>query len=477
MRLPVAASVVLTGGGLTALASPAGSATAVSSNTGAVLVATAACVPKDGAGTLAVVKAQAALDIPDVVAAAKSVFGESYAGFWIDNCGNAPVINVMASGTLNNKLRSDFDSLVPQRVRTTTKLHQAKFSGAQLVNMINVFQEHILPHLDLSSLNPSDIMITVDPRDNAVVIVLPKEDAKIVAALRRFFPPDSLRVEWVKASSPSSPPKNSVDPIGPGWVNGDNNRTFPPYMAGLVELSYPNIFPTDGETVVTCTSGFTLEENGAYYGVTAGHCFNMGATVYSATYQYKQMGTVTSAWHKDTGGDYAVFKLYKQQAGTFQGQIMAEQEPIGVATGAGSYSDGANIGTSAFVDGVTGRESDDNQGYGLTVCYSGVTSDAVNCGTVTTEFKTIIITDPNPLNFQAIGNLMCESKPAGEGDSGGPVYVPEPGNAGLAAGTISLDTWNNQMCYTTIDSILQGMTSNLGGNYNAYVVDYNGKLS
>lgn len=137
-----------------------------------------------------------------------------------------------------------------------------------------------------------------------------------------------------------------------------------------------------------------------------------------------------------------------------------EQKPSGSAP---------EDGTAAFVDNVIGRQSDSDQGWGLSVCFAGMSTNAVSCGFVTTYVKTIL---PN-----GVGNLMCTSASAEHGDSGGPVYVPYPGNEGKAAGLVSSEYIGN-MCYATIDSVLQGMTNRLGGGTApAYVLDADGSLS
>ena len=57
------------------------------------------CTPKYGTTPSAIAAAQAALNIPAVLASARTAYGSRFAGWWIDNCGTLPTLNIMVTGT------------------------------------------------------------------------------------------------------------------------------------------------------------------------------------------------------------------------------------------------------------------------------------------------------------------------------------------------------------------------------------------
>lgn len=408
----------------------------------------------------AIAAAQAALDIPAVLASARGTYGSSFAGWWIDNCGSSPTLNIMVAGNTSAKAESLFRSRLAPRAASATILHHGKYSLAQLAGFVSDIQQYAASNFTSAANSPSTPwIVTVDPEDNAVSITLPHADAKLLAQVQSVVPTDALRVQWNDSPAPSASlvapaqhlrPEAVSSQHGPGWEMGATRNTYPPYKGGLSIFTGP---PNHAQ----CTSGFTLEAAGTYYGVTAGHCADEGDQVDLDQNVADLIGTVV-AHSLGTGGDYSVFKLYKQASSDWKGQIIAESNSV-----------------SGFVDNVIGRQSDANQGVGLEVCSSGTTTNKVACGTVTTEFKTIIIKSLLSKGVP-VSNLMCATYAGAKGDSGGPVYVPYPGNEGTAAGINSL-SYLGETCYTTIDSVLQGITNQVAHGKNAYVVDYNGHLS
>lgn len=142
---------------------------------------------------------------------------------------------------------------------------------------------------------------------------------------------------------------------------------------------------------------------------------------------------------------------------------------------------------SGFIDNVVGRASDSSQVAGTSICASGYTTNKVACASVYFGPGTQLIEN----GVKLVGNLACGFFTDVPGDSGGSVYVPEPGNAGKAAGVIDvvsegpfnripIFTYFNGdgplSCYTTIDSVLQGISAHNQG-VPAYVVDANGSFS
>ncbi len=443
--------IAFAGLGATSLPASGGTSAAAANPLALPRMATIQPRPADGAGTPAIATAQASLGVPEVLASARRAFGARFAGWWIDNSGSAPVLRIMVAGAKDARAESIFrNRLAPQMTRGTRITYGTKYTLGQLGAFVDAIGSYMKANWHRGGDAPShNIIITVDPVDNAVEIILAHQDARFLRPLQALVPTDALRIQWndspafantqmpgaltTQRSSTALQPHN-----GPGWENNVSQSTFPPYKAGLYTRS--------ASVKKGCTTGFMLEVEGTYKGVTAGHCANATDALWSTGGGQMGQGLVP-IWSLGTGGDYDVFAL----SNWGMGRILAES----------TYPTNP---PKAFVDNVVGRESDNNQGWGLSVCASGITTNRVACGTVTTEFKTI--------ELNGVGNQMCATYASAQGDSGGPVYVPEPGNAGLAAGIISSRS-GLVSCYTTIDSVLQGMTHALGNP--AYVVGYNGQ--
>lgn len=130
---------------------------------------------------------------------------------------------------------------------------------------------------------------------------------------------------------------------------------------------------------------------------------------------------------------------------------------------------------SGFIDNVVSRIPNNEQVPGLPMCGDGVTTNQVTCGSIDSAWPSEIWS--GNLLHPYIGNLACATFSGAPGDSGGPVYYLVPGNEGEAAGVIDVETflsYGTSVCYTTIDSVLQGISNTLSGHPNAYVVGVNG---
>lgn len=380
----------------------------------------------------AVIASQAAADIPDVTAKAVQAFGADYAGQWIDSTGPDTILHVMAKTSPTSATsEAPFRAGLSKISNANTTVSYVKYSQSELDAFKQTLADAVAKNFSTPSTAPSNTMTIFDDTvDNAVGIVLAKADSGILQQLQPLVPADSLRVKWVTGVS---------QPAANGWVSGLGFSTFPPYKAGL-EIDNP----AAGNR---CTTGFTLAINGAYKGVVAGHCANPGDVLYSPN--GTEIGAASTIWSFGLGGDYDVIPITANRAGS----ILAEVR-----------------GGSGFVDDVIGRESNAQQGIGLTVCAAGVTTNAVSCGFLIYGAGAIQYYDG-----RWVSNLACGTENINPGDSGGPIYVPYPGNAGRAAGVIS-DTGPTGNCYTTIDAVLQGISNHFSGTP-AYVLDANGSLS
>jgi hypothetical protein len=379
--------------------------------------------------------AQANLDIPNVVDHAQQVYGDHYAGMWVDNSAAQPVVNIMIAGAATTNSESQFRSHLTPTVNASTKVTNVKYPYARL----QAFQQTIADYVQ-ANYGPTTISSTgsftvfLDTVDNAVGVALTHEDAGLLTPLQALVPTDALRVKWVPAGTTSNA-------NGPGWVAGDGFATFPPYKAGLAVENH-----AAGNL---CTTSFTLEVNGNYKGTSAGHCSNPGDNLYDAYGNYMATAGPVHQW--GLGGDYDVFGMAQLAEGT----ILAETSP--------SYY--------GFIDDVIGRQANAYQGFGLNMCFAGVTTNIVNCGYLIYGAGAIVYTDG-----RWVSNLACANVLVHPGDSGGAAYVPYPGNEGKAAGVIDdVNNTFNFSCYTTIDAVLQGITNYSG--YPAYVVNYDGSLS
>lgn len=425
-------------GGLAAVQRTSGA-----SSSGLPPVATPVPTPPAGTDPVSVSASDEALQIPDVFHGAHQIYGGQYAGFWIDNSGSEPVTNVMVAGPSDPARDAAFKGLLPPAVQGRTSITQVKYTLADLQGFQTTLAQFAENNFNPPSYTPQNgLSLSIDTLDNAVAIGVSSQDVAFLAPLQALVPADALRIRWVNGPMQAS--------NGPGWVSGQTRNTYPPYKAGL-EI-------TDGNVTAYCTSGFTLEitlRGTSYYkGITAGHCFPPGDSIYIVDPQTGQPATQIGAignpgiWSYGSGGDYGVFT----EGGLPLGRILAVQS-----------------GNNSYVDDVVGRESNDNIGIGLEVCESGRTTNAVSCGTTISGSGTILY-----YGGHWVGNSACSTFVANRGDSGGPIYVPVPGAEGVAAG-VEEEIDPIESCWTTIDSVLQGISNHYNGT-RAYVYGQNGNL-
>ena len=425
--------------------------------------------PHGDPGSAANIAAQEALHVSSVVSDAKRTFGSRYAGAWIDNSGKSPVTRIMVTGSPNASTERLFRGRLALSVVTKTKVSYVKYSMAQLNAYKKTIVDYVASHFKTPAYRPSGEMILyVDTKDNSVGIGLTHQDVRFLAELQKLIPSDALRVQWISPSVRPAPTKPTLSPNaapqpagGPGWVPGAirDSPTF--YKAGLGVLAY--------NTHHQCTSGFTLSGvyygQRVYYGVTAGHCaFPMAKMVqWNTSSAPPYIGIGTRVWSLGTGGDYYAFVLTKPYQSSYKalGTIIAE-------TGHGF----------GFVDNVVGRVANSIfHPPGQLVCASGYITNQVTCGDQLSGSGTDVW---DGSVHKWVGNQACATYIDRPGDSGGAVYVPRPGNAGLAAGIIAstgyvgyVDPFGNVSCYTTIDSVLQGISAHNQGRP-SYVVGVNG---
>jgi hypothetical protein len=400
---------------------------------------------RPGSSQGAIIAGQQALDLHNTIDSARRILAANYQYYTIDNSGTEPVLIIYVTGGVPSPSSNAFLGSLSSYIRAHTVLKSVKYTFAQLEAFENTLAGYMQANFHSPGNTPtSNFMISIDELDNAVELTIDHADAKFLAQLQPLIPYDALRVQWddslPPAPTPGSAPSSHsasiatagvvdstrpspqsllgslglLQPLaglvpsttGPGWVSNVSRNTFPPYKGGLYILD-GSMNNGAGEW---CTSGFTLEINGSYKGVTAGHCTsssaNDGITMASNASDF--VGNVDGVRCQGYCGDYSVIDLANQKS--YKGTYIA-----------------TTSGTSAYIDAVVGREA--SQGFGLYVCGSGATTNAVACGSVTTVLP---IT-----TFQGVGNQVCADFNAQQGDSGGPVYVPVPGRAGLAAGVIS----------------------------------------
>ncbi len=401
-------------------------------------------------------------------------FGSRYAGAWIDWKGTAsspaPVTRIMVAGAENLATETLFRSRLAVGLGPKTEVSYVKYTAAELNAYKKSIVDYASSHFNTPSYRPSgEMAFFIDTPDNAVGIALTHEDARFLAQLQRLVPADALRIEWISVvprPAPSPQPASLQPAGGPGWVPGVQRfHPGPIYKGGYYSQTY--LVYRD---YADCTSAFTLRgpfyNKYKYYGITAGHCAPPMSQIISG--HGVHLGIGTRVWSYGTGGDYYAYVLESNYQSSYKakGTIIAETH-----NGFG------------FIDNVVGRVSNKYQIYGLPVCASGYTTNRVTCSTIRMGSGTWVFN-----GLTAIGNLACSTYTDRKGDSGGAVYIPAPGNRGYAAGVIDSrasvaydptpknNWWSGWSCYTTIDSVLQGITAHNSG-VPAYVVDANGQFS
>ncbi len=428
--------------------------------------------PHGNPGSAANIAAQEALHVSSVVSDAKRTFASRFAGAWIDNSGKSPVTRIMVAGSPNASTERLFQGRLALSVATKTKVSYVKYTMAQLDAYKKTIVDYVASHFKTPAYRPSGEMIFyIDTKDNSVGIGLTHQDVRFLAELQKLIPSDALRVQWIRpAPKPTLSPNTASQPAGgPGLLPGVNRNSVPFYKAGLGPMQPFNDGPAQ------CTTGFTLRgpfyNTYKYYGVTAGHCAHpMDQINYT---NGTMIGIGTRVYSYGTGGDYYAFVLTKPYQSSYKakGTILAETK---------------DAGTFGFIDNVVGRASNNDQWAGRSVCASGYITNEITCGTIGWPPGTDVWVGMQYFGT-LVGNLACASFTINPGDSGGAVYVPKPGNAGKAAGVIDNTTdkvgavlaqpsYGHGSCYTTIDSVLQGISAHNQG-VPAYVVDANGTFS
>ena len=226
------------------------SAAGVSDTTAATTVQglppTASAVPQPPADeSISTVAAnQTALDIPGVVAGAQAIYGEAYAGYWLDNSGSLPEMHIAVAGSENPSLDQAFMIGLNATARAQTTIDQVKYNSQQLESYQQTLAQYAAANFGKSSDQPDGMMFSIDTIDNAVSVGVTSEDYSLVAALQSLVPSDALRIQQ------SFSALQNAD--GPGWVTGDSRHTYPPYKGGLHVVVGGNF----------CTSGFVLEVGG-----------------------------------------------------------------------------------------------------------------------------------------------------------------------------------------------------------------------
>jgi hypothetical protein len=403
-----------------------------------------------------VIAAQNALDIQGTVSAAQSTFGDSYAGAWIDNSSGMSVIKIMVAGSSVAATKT-FSNALPASASAHTSVSQVKYTYAQLQQ----FQSQIVAYMQSAfsspGTGPSSWGLALDPIDNAVKVEISQADAGFVSQIQALVPADALRIEWRTGAQATD---------GPGWFGPMNADSFPPYKAGLEALASGN----------DCTSGFLMEIDGTYKGVIAGHCDTSNSKDYVFGNSTGTLGQGDGVYSFGSGGDYMVFELTQQAANEWIGRILAETTPP--AHLGGNNPECVECYTpvrsaSSFLDDVDGRVPDSLQIQGEMSCRAGIHSDSVSCARLSDPAGTVETYDNH-----TVGHMACATGYSVQiGDSGGPIYYPIAGNHGEAMGVTDLDIshlTNDSTCWTTIDTVLQGLTSTFG--YPAYVVGADGSL-
>ena len=417
-------------------ASSTSSGSTLAPGTPETLLPQASNIPEPAGGvTPQTAEAQAALNIAQVVQQASNAFGTDYAGVWIDNSGNSPVLRVLVTGAVSSEAEAQFRESIPESNLTDVSITGVSYSQSQLQSFQSRIATYMVKNFSTTNTAPSTpIYISVDPKDNAVSVSISQADSRFLTQIEALVPSNALRVRWTKGTV--------QDDGGTGWVSDYTRASFPPYKAGLAIAV--------GSNLEECTSGFLLKlQGGNYKGVTAGHCASGGSTeIYSIS--GKEIGAGWGAYSYGSGGDYYAFSI---TTNTLVGKLVAETN-----------------GSSSFIDSIIGRESNQDQALGLEVCLSGVASNAVNCGSLIEPSGTDKYYDGH-----LVGNLACATFTASPGDSGGAVYTPYPTDDATAAGVLDTSSYADA-CYTTIDSVLQGISNNWEGKP-TYVVDASGGLS
>jgi hypothetical protein len=275
---------------------------------------------------------QAALDIPDVINQAQTTYGSAYAGFAIDNSGPLPILNIyVASSPTSAALTKSFKQQLTPPHASTTVVQNVKYSQAQITAFLQTVSHYVTSTYLPPIMPSSSFAVFPDPVDNAVVVQLAHADVPFLAPIQALIPADALKIKW--EDTPNTPTN------GPGWITGLGINNIPPYKAGL-QISNLSNPPGTGNL---CTSGYTLEINGQWKGVTAGHCGSTSNSIWSLNSGQGAVGS--SDLNTQGNGDYWTFHLANQGANEMLGQILA-------------FSNNGN----GFVDNVRDRQHEGNEG-------------------------------------------------------------------------------------------------------------------
>jgi hypothetical protein len=281
----------------------------------------------------------------------------------------------------------------------------------------------------------------IDPSLNRVVIDVGNATPSETDYLEKRFGVNKLLVDGVPSA-------------GMGVPLTSRTSDFSPYNAG------DNMTSIHSSTYYQCSTGFSMALSGVSHILTAAHCFPSGASVSNELFNTdtntvvgggRSMGTISAVDTTASGTD----SEYLSGAGSFLLTIGAIGSPV-----------------SEYVHGLAGVTAGETG-----ICASGGLSGQV-CG-ITVKTTSNCLTNLYYLNssWSEVTRTACNlirvytsgAAIAGQGDSGGPMYVVSGGNyygIGLISTGYSGDTatcpanaWAARTCYwdiyyTSLSSVL-----------------------
>jgi hypothetical protein len=265
-------------------------------------------------------------------------------------------------------------SLQAERARSDVKIdvRPARFSERELLGAARSLARRVKPRDGVARIGP------VTDGSGLEMAVARRRAMPLAAAARRHVPVRVVRATAARAAT--------------------RTADFPPYWAGAT------VRPLGGSN--TCTSGFAIARYFLWFEtmrgiLTAGHC----ATT-STTFLDGRNFTIGTA---EAGADA-------------QSAPHSDALVIPTRSGALTYTGGIGSSTSLGVGGSTGSF------VGQSVCTSGAATGQ-HCGARVTAINQLVFLLPSfrPVEGVALADGLG-GPTSGPGDSGGPVFVPMPGD-------------------------------------------------
>lgn len=364
------------------------------------------------------------LDLTRVVPALQAAFGARYGGYWMEVRRRDDVMHVGVVGAT----AAD---------RTTVARITGRHARVVTDPVAFGYDELAAAHEEVAaSLGPASGHFTVetDVATNRVVVRAQGADLAGTRATAR----DAARRSARKSNRPDHAPDHAADAIEvvPAWSidldllgptdatvpAGATRGTFPPYEAGLGIRVYV------GSVIYSCTTGYLFSSGFGLFGSTAGHCGRVGGGVVIGSRIVDSIRLNT--YHSDP--------VVRADVGMTSLSVLRwPSRPYIHGQG------GHRIVRTRFANAQLS--------VGLRLCFEGLSSNGGNCGNVVRANSTICCDGAGHAFV-----FTCIGFPSIAGDSGGPVYYPEPNSRAVAAGMLSAAVTINgarSMCFTTVANI------------------------